>query len=187
MCIRDRLETDHIRAAPKGAGCYKVGSNYGPTISVGEQAAKKGFQQILWLYENQLTEIGTSNLFMFWKNKKGEDELVTPQLDEQLILPGVTRDSILQLAKQMNRFKVTEKKITVEDTIEAFEQGRVKEVFASGTAVIVGPVKSMTYKGKKYSIKVDEKINAGPLTKEFYDKIIAIQYGKVEHPWSVIA
>ena len=75
----------------------------------------------------------------------------------------------------MKRFKVTEKKITVEETIEALEQGRIKEVFASGTAVIVGPVKSLTYDGKKYNVKVDEKINAGPLTKEIYDKIIAIQ------------
>ena len=75
----------------------------------------------------------------------------------------------------MNRFKVTEKKITVEETIEALEQGRIKEVFASGTAVIVGPVKSLTYDNKTYNVKIDEKLNAGPLTKEFYDKIIAIQ------------
>ena len=81
----------------------------------------------------------------------------------------------MQWLKKMKMNKNKSKKNLVEETIEALEQGRIKEVFASGTAVIVGPVKSLTYDNKTYNVKIDEKLNAGPLTKEFYDKIIAIQ------------
>ena len=78
---------------------------------------------------------------------KGQKELITPPLDGT-ILPGVTRDSILQLAKQWKEFKVVEKKFTIHDVMEAVEQKRVLEAFGAGTAAVVSPVKLIGYRGK---------------------------------------
>eukprot|EP01017_Pseudomicrothorax_dubius_P003730 TRINITY_DN1059_c0_g1_i7.p1 TRINITY_DN1059_c0_g1~~TRINITY_DN1059_c0_g1_i7.p1 ORF type:complete len:299 (-),score=35.37 TRINITY_DN1059_c0_g1_i7:399-1295(-) len=85
---------DHIRAFPKGVGEYKLGSNYGPTIYSSKLAEAKGYNQVLWLVQGKVSEVGASNILIFWKNDQGEDELITPPLDGT-ILPGVTRDSIL--------------------------------------------------------------------------------------------
>jgi len=104
----------NIRAWPGGCGDYKVGGNYAPGILPQIKAANEGFQQNLWLFpqitkqgkvEHMLTEVGTMNLFIFWKNKEGRTELVTPPLDGT-ILPGVTRDCILQLTRKWGEFDV---------------------------------------------------------------------------------
>jgi branched-chain amino acid aminotransferase len=99
-------DNKYIRAFPGGVGNFKVGSNYGPTIFVGIEAQKKGCQQVLWLFgdEEYLTEAGTMNMFVVIKNDQGETELVTPPLDGT-ILEGVTRQSILDLARKWVIFK----------------------------------------------------------------------------------
>ena len=79
------------------------------------------------------------NIFCFWKNEKGEDELITPPLDGT-ILPGITRDSILNLARGFKEFKVTEKVFKIQEVIQAVEEGRLYEIFGSGTAALVSPV-----------------------------------------------
>jgi branched-chain amino acid aminotransferase len=101
-------------------------SNYAPTILPQKLAAQKGYSQILWLLgkEGYVTEVGTMNQFFFWKNEYGDLELVTAPLDGT-ILPGITRDSILTLAKSWGEFKVSERKYTIHEVIEAVESGRV--------------------------------------------------------------
>jgi len=99
-----------VRAWPGGSGNIKIGGNYAPGIKYTAEINEKGYQQLLWLTNDYVTEVGTMNFFVFWTNKQGETELITPPLDST-ILEGVTRDSILQLAKQWGEFKVTEKKI----------------------------------------------------------------------------
>uniref|UniRef100_A0A672LC86 Branched-chain-amino-acid aminotransferase n=1 Tax=Sinocyclocheilus grahami TaxID=75366 RepID=A0A672LC86_SINGR len=96
----------YVRAWRGGVGEYKMGGNYGPTIAVQSEAAKQKCQQVLWLYgENEeITEVGTMNLFIYWTTEKGEKELVTPPLDG-IILPGVTRQSLLDLAREWVRNK----------------------------------------------------------------------------------
>ncbi|XP_049648681.1 LOW QUALITY PROTEIN: branched-chain-amino-acid aminotransferase, mitochondrial-like [Accipiter gentilis] len=91
----------YTRAWPGGAGHCKLGGNYGPTIALQRAAQAQGCQQVLWLHgpERLLTEVGTMNLFVFWHREDGEPELVTPPLDG-LILPGVTRRSLLELARE---------------------------------------------------------------------------------------
>ena len=84
------------------------------------------------------------NFFVFWKNEQGEDELITPPLDG-VILPGVTRDSILTLAKEMNQFKVSVKPFKIQELAKACKEGRVYEAFGAGTAAIVSPVQSILY------------------------------------------
>jgi len=92
------------------------------------EADKKGYSQILWILDGKVTEVGTMNVFFFWKNKKGEKELITPSLDSAggIILPGVTRKSILELARHWNEFKVTEADVEMEDVMQALAEGRVR-------------------------------------------------------------
>lgn len=91
-------DTKSIRSAPKGTGIYKLGGNYGPTISRTTEAEKKGHQQVLWLFGDNIVEVGSSNIFFVFKDKSGQIEIATPEI-EDLVLPGVTRDSILELLR----------------------------------------------------------------------------------------
>ena len=128
------------------------------------------------------------NYFMFWKNSAGEKELVTPPLDG-IILPGVTRDSILSLAKEWNEFKVVERPISMSEVTQAIQEGRILEMFGSGTAAIVSPIKCIHYDGKNLDIPLDPNdptSQVGPLTKRFADTILGIQYGEIPHKWSVV-
>ena len=117
-----------------------MGANYGPSLVATSEATKNGYSQILWLYgdEGYCTEAGTSNFFVVWKNKKtGRTELVTAPLDDKLILDGVTRASVIELAKERlsDELDVVERKHTILDLIEAGNEGRLVECFVAGTAV----------------------------------------------------
>lgn len=124
--------SDKVRAWPGGTGDAKVGGNYAPCIRPQLDANKEGYQQNLWLFgpDHQLTEVGTMNCFIYWKNEQGETELVTPPLDGS-ILPGVTRDSILALTRQWGEFKVSERKVTMQDLLKADKDGRIIEMFGT--------------------------------------------------------
>ncbi|KAI7878940.1 branched-chain amino acid aminotransferase II [Lichtheimia hyalospora FSU 10163] len=185
-----KATTEYVRAWPRGTGDSKIGGNYAVGLLPQLLAAKKGFQQNLWLFgdDHQLTEVGAMNLFILWKNAQGETELVTPPLDGA-ILPGVTRDSILSLAREWGEFKVSERKLTMPELRDAVKENRVKEVFGAGTACIVSPVKMIEYQGEELNIPLDPNDStsqAGPITKRINKAIMDIQYGEVEHPWSVL-
>jgi branched-chain amino acid aminotransferase len=132
------------------------------------------------------------NQFWYWKSAvDGQPELVTAPLDGT-ILPGVTRDSIIQLAKSWG-IRVREEQYTIYDVISAIKDGRMIESFGSGTAAIVSPVKAVGFDGVDYDIpldKDDKEAQAGPLTQRIADTIMGIQYGKVTNDtfadWSVI-
>lgn len=188
--VRLWAETENVRAWPGGVGAAKVGGNYAPTIRVQAAGAKKGYSQVLWLFgaEKQVTEVGTMNFFVLWKRKDGEKELITAPLDGT-ILPGVTRQSILDLARTWGEFKVTEGKFSIHELIAAVKEGRLIEAFGAGTAAVVSPVKCINFEGKDYDIPLNPanpSAGAGPLTQRVWDSLSAIQYGKVEHPWSVV-
>ena len=102
------------------------------------------------------------NFFLFWKNEKGEDELITPPLDGT-ILPGVTRDSILTLCKEKNEFKVTTKPFKIQEVMKACREKRVYEAFGAGTAAIVSPVCEFIYEGEKFEIPIEKEKGAGKL------------------------
>lgn len=206
--VKLKATTEYVRAWPRGTGDAKIGGNYAPGLLPQLLAARQGYQQNLWLFggnvylserkttklitissdDHQLTEVGAMNLFILWKNEQNELELITPPLDGA-ILPGVTRDSILSLARSWNEFKVTEGKVTMPQLRDAVKAGRVLEMFGAGTACIVSPIKVIEYLGEDLQIPLDPKdpnSQAGPYTKRFNDAIMDIQYGEVEHPWSVV-
>ncbi|XP_026277825.1 branched-chain-amino-acid aminotransferase, cytosolic [Frankliniella occidentalis] len=177
-------DPQYTRAFPGGCGDRKMGSNYAPTIHVQHEANLRGYQQVLWLYgpEEQLTEVGTMNIFVLLINDEGELELVTPNLDG-LILPGVTRMSILELTRGWNEFKVSERKITMGEMIHSMNENRLVEMFGAGTACIVSPVASIHY--KDMTIKIPTGSQENPLYRRLERALTSIQYGRVEHPWAV--
>ncbi len=130
---------DMIRAWVGGFGYAKVGANYGPSLLATNEARERGFGQILWLYgpEGYCTEAGASNFFVVWRSKEGRLEMVTAPLDDKLILDGVTRRSVVQLARERlaGEVEVVERKYTIEEVLEADREGRIVEAFAAGTAV----------------------------------------------------
>nr|XP_060636450.1 branched-chain-amino-acid aminotransferase, mitochondrial [Anolis sagrei ordinatus] len=173
-----------VRAWVGGVGDSKLGGNYGPTIYVQNEASKEGCQQVLWLYgdDHQITEVGTMNIFVFWKNQQGDLELVTPPLNG-IILPGVIRRSLLDLAQKWGEFKVSERIITMGDLIKGLEENRVKEMFGSGTACVVCPVNRILYQGKNYHIPTME--NGPEIAKRFLKELTDIQYGRVASDWTL--
>jgi branched-chain amino acid aminotransferase len=188
--VRLLATTEYVRAWPRGTGEAKIGGNYAPGLLPQRLAAQQGYQQNLWLFgeQHQLTEVGTMNLFMLLKNDNGDLELVTPPLDGS-ILPGVTRDSIISLAKEWKEFEVKERTMTMPELRDLAKAGRVVEMFGAGTACVVSPIKEIGYMGEDIKIPLDPKDptnQAGPYTRRFNDAINAIQYGEVEHPWSVV-
>ncbi|KAM3863700.1 branched-chain-amino-acid aminotransferase, cytosolic-like isoform 2-T2 [Diretmus argenteus] len=172
-----------VRAWRGGVGAYKMGGNYGPTIAVQNEAVQKGCQQVLWLYgeKEEITEVGTMNLFIYWTNENGERELLTPPLDG-IILPGVTRQSLLDLARAWGEFKVTERTMEMKELLAALDSGKILEVFGAGTACVVCPVGSLLYKGKTHQIPTMQ--NGPDLAKRFYKELTDIQYGRVASEWA---
>ncbi|XP_043259496.1 branched-chain-amino-acid aminotransferase, cytosolic isoform X1 [Colletes gigas] len=176
----------YTRAWPGGCGNYKVGSNYGPTIYVQREAIEKGLQQVLWLYgeNNEVTEAGTMNIFMICINDDGEKELITPSLSNGLILPGVTRNSILAIAREWNEFKVTERTFCMNEVCQLLSENRLLELFGAGTACIISPISYIEFNGRPLHIPTLE--HSEPLYKKFLKQLTDIQYGVIpDHPWAI--
>ncbi|KAE8593979.1 hypothetical protein XENTR_v10019394 [Xenopus tropicalis] len=178
-------DPQYVRAWIGGVGNCKLGGNYGPTIFVQNEAVKVGCQQVLWLYgdDHKVTEAGTMNFFMYWINEHQEVELLTPPLDG-LILPGVTRQSLLDLARKWGDFKVSERSVTMSEVIKGLQENRVKEVFGAGTACVVCPIKSILYQGTNYALPTME--NGPDVAKRFLNELTDIQYGRTPSDWSYL-
>ena len=121
-----------------------------------EIAAKHNCHQALWLYgpEEEITEVGAMNIFALFRKKSGELELVTPSLESGLILPGVTRRSVLELAREWEGVEVTERKMTLKEILNGAQDGSLVEMFGTGTAAIVSPVGNIFYRGKMVPLPV---------------------------------
>ncbi|KAF2496258.1 branched-chain-amino-acid aminotransferase [Lophium mytilinum] len=185
--------TDYaVRAWPGGVGDKKLGANYAPCIVPQMQAASRGFHQNLWLFgeEEYVTEVGTMNLFAAIKNKEtGQKELLTAPLDGT-ILEGVTRDSVLGLARERlepQGWKVDERKFTMQEVSDASDEGRLLEIFGSGTAAVVSPVRKISWKGRLVECGLEDNQEAGPIAQQMKDWMEEIQYGdkgSEDHHWS---
>lgn len=130
---------DTVRAWPGGFGFAKVGANYGPSLIAQDEARGRGFNQVLWLLgkDCDVTEAGASNFFVVWRTREGRVQLVTAPLGDKIILDGVTRRSVIELARERlaEDIEVVERTYTMYEVEEAVEQGRLLEAFAAGTAV----------------------------------------------------
>ncbi|MDR1620171.1 MAG: branched-chain amino acid aminotransferase [Clostridiales bacterium] len=178
--IRIYVEDKYVRAVNGGTGYAKTGGNYAASLKAAGEAEKKGYEQVLWLdgvSREYVEEVGSMNM-MYIVN----DTLLTAALEGN-ILSGITRMSILTLAKDMG-IKVEERKISITELLEADAGGKLQEAFGTGTAAVVSPVGELTYKDK--TIKVNNG-QIGPITQKFYDTLTGIQYGKLpdKYNWMV--
>ncbi|KAI9734877.1 MAG: Mitochondrial branched-chain amino acid (BCAA) aminotransferase [Cirrosporium novae-zelandiae] len=180
--------TSAVRAWPGGVGDKKLGANYAPCVVPQIEAAKRGFHQNLWLFgeEGYVTEVGTMNFFVAIKDKKtGKKQLLTAPLDGT-ILEGVTRLSVLGLARERlapEGWEIIERKYTMSEVSEAAKEGRLIEAFGAGTAATVSPVRNISWNGKLVNCGLKDGEEAGEIAMRMKNWIDAIQYGDEEHPW----
>jgi branched-chain amino acid aminotransferase len=170
------VSEDYVRAVRGGVGNCKNAGNYAASLYASQKAKEMGYTQVLWLdaiERKYVEEVGTSNAFFVIG-----DELLTPPLSGS-ILPGVTRDSVIALARSWG-VKVTERAPAMSEIISGIAERSVKEAFASGTAAIVSPIGQIYYQGKEHVINGGK---TGALTERLYKEILQIQYGEKSDPF----
>lgn len=175
------VEDEYVRAVKGGTGFTKCGGNYAASIAAQVKAEQHGYTQVLWLdgvHRKYVEEVGAMNI-MFLIN----DTVVTAKCDGS-VLPGVTRDSILQILKDWG-YTVEERDLSIDELMEAGRTGALKEAWGTGTAAVISPVGELCYKGEKITIN---NFKTGVLTQKLYDTLTGIQWGKIEdkHDWSRI-
>ena len=146
--LKVKIEQKYVRAAVGGTGYAKVAGNYAASLLPAQEALKEGYQQLIWtdsIHHERIEESGTMNL-MFIIN----GAIVTPMTGET-ILSGITRDSILTIARDWG-VRVEERDITVAEIIEGIEKGSVTEAFGTGTAATITHIKAIGYNGKDYHL-----------------------------------
>jgi len=164
---------NHVRAVRGGVGEAKTPGNYAASLYAGEQAHKQGYTQVLWLdgiEQEYIEEVGAMNIFFVIKG-----ELITPMLTGS-ILPGITRDSVINLAKMWG-IKVSERKIGISEVIDVHAAGELDEIFGSGTAAVISPVGEIKYGDTVLTVSNGK---VGAMAKKFYKELTDIQYGKTK-------
>ena len=171
------VSDEHVRAVKGGVGNVKTAGNYAASLYTSELAKKAGYTQVLWLdacEHKYVEEVGTSNIFF-----KIGDQLITPPL-EGSILGGITRDSVLKLAASWG-VETVERRITIDEVIEATKDGSLQEAFGTGTAAVISPVGELYYRETPYAINGGK---TGELSRRLFDELQAIQAGRAEDPFS---
>jgi branched-chain amino acid aminotransferase len=166
-------EQSYTRSAPGGIGYAKTAGNYGASLYPAREGQEKGYQQVLWLdgvEHRYVEEVGSMNIFF-----RFADRIVTPDL-HGTILPGITRDSVIQLLKHAGH-QVEERRISIDEVLQGAQNGTLREVFGAGTAAIIVPVGAIAYEDRAQSIANGE---AGEMTRWLYDQITGIQHGDVQ-------
>lgn len=166
------VENEYVRAVRGGFGFAKTAGNYAGSLKGQSKAQKLGYSQSLWLdgvEQKYIEEGGAMNIFF-----KIDGKFVTPELNGS-ILPGITRDSVIKLLRSLGE-TVEERKLPLTEVYEAYDNGKLEEVFLSGTAAVIAPVGELFDGTKK--LEITDK--AGEWTSKIYDLLTGIQLGKVE-------
>jgi branched-chain amino acid aminotransferase len=169
----------YVRAVPGGVGDAKTAGNYAASIMAAVEAQKQGYTQVLWLdavHRKYVEEVGTMNIFFMVDNT-----LVTPPLSGS-ILPGITRDSVLRLTRDWG-VSVAERAITIDEVVQANAEGRLQEIFGTGTAAVISPVGSLHYQDRDHEVNEGR---TGPLAQRLFTELQAIQYGEQQDPYNWI-
>lgn len=170
------------RAALGGTGHVKAAANYAQSLYAAKKAQEKGYKQIMWLdfkEHKYVDEVGTMNMMFVI-----DGTLITPTLEQGTILNGITRDSVLTLARDLG-WKVEERRIALEEIVEASKNGKLDDCFGTGTAATIAPVGRIGRDdGDDIVINGGE---VGPFAKKMYEQLLGIQYGKLEdkYGWTV--
>lgn len=177
--VKIMIESEDVRAVKGGTGAVKCGGNYAASNRAGEKAARKGYSQVLWLdgvHRKYIEEVGAMNV-MF----KIDGEIVTPELTGS-ILPGITRKSCIEVLKNMG-YKVNERRISIDELVEALETGRLEEAWGCGTAAVISPIGRFYYNDNEYDVNAGK---IGEVSKKLYDTLTGIQWGKLDDPYGWI-
>ena len=174
------IEDEYVRAVRGGIGFAKTGGNYAASLIAQQKAHDAGYSQVLWLdgvERKYIEEVGAMNIFF-----KIAGKVVTPSLNGS-ILPGITRNSVIQVCKDWG-YEVEERKISADELLEAQANGTLEEVFGTGTAAVISPVGKLRYQDDVMTINGGE---IGELSQKLYDTITGIQLGKLpdERGWRV--
>ncbi len=175
------IEDDYVRAVKGGIGFAKTGGNYAASLAAQEKAHADGYSQVLWLdgvERKYIEEVGAMNIFF-----KINGVVTTPMLNGS-ILPGITRNSVLAICRHWG-LPVEERRISVDELLEAQANGTLEEVWGTGTAAVISPVGKLRYKDTVMTIS-DGGI--GELSQKLYDNVTGIQWGKIEDElgWTVV-
>ena len=178
--VKIYVEDEYVRAVRGGIGFSKTPGNYAASIKAQDEAEKKGYTQVLWLdgvERKYVEEVGTMNVFF-----RIGDEVITPSLQGS-ILAGITRDSVINVLKHWG-VKVTERRISIEELFDAYDNGTLVEAFGSGTAAVISPIGQLIWEDRKITLSGGE---IGEISQKLYDTITGIQSGKLEDPfgWAV--
>ena len=176
------ISDDYVRAAPGGTGFAKCAGNYAASLVAQHQAKGEGCDQVVWLdavTRNYIEEMGGMNMFFVYQ-ENGVTTIATPELTGTL-LPGITRDSLLQLARELG-YRAEERKITVDEWRAAIKSGRMTEVFACGTAAVITPVGHVKSTRGEWSINKGE---TGPVAARLREALLNLQHGLAPdtHGW----
>lgn len=170
--VKIYVESKYVRAVRGGMGYTKTGGNYAASLIGQDEAHKEGYSQVLWLdgvEQKYIEEVGAMNIFFIV-----DGEVITPALQGS-ILPGITRKSVIELCKSWG-MKVTERRISIAEIAEAYDAGKLDEVFGTGTAAVISPVGHLKYGDKIMEIN-DNKI--GTVSQKIYDTMTGMQWGKI--------
>jgi len=178
--VKILVTDEYVRAVRKGLGDCKTPANYAASLMAGQTAIKKGFTQVLWLdgvEQKYIEEVGTMNIFINLKN-----EIVTPKLNGS-ILPGITRRSVIEILKEWN-MNIVERNISINEVVDAYDNGELVGVFGTGTAAIISPVGWLTFKDKQMTLNDGQP---GELDKKLFEELTSIHYGLKEdtHNWLI--
>ena len=168
-----KIEQKYARSVVGGTGFAKAAGNYAAAFAPTKKVQNEGFTQILWtdaISHEYIEECGTMNI-MF----RVDDKIITPKLSES-ILGGITRDSIITIAKQKG-IEVEERRISVSEIIKYYKNGRLKEAFGVGTAVTINPIDSITFKNTVINI---EELSQDSYATVLKNELLGIQYGKIK-------
>lgn len=171
--VKIYIEQKYVRAVKGGIGFAKTAGNYAASLKAQDEAEHVGYTQVLWLdgvERKYIEEVGTMNVFFVIG-----DEVVTPEINGS-ILSGITRMSSIELLKSWG-YKVTERKISIDEVYEAHANGQLKEAFGTGTAAVISPIGNFMWEGKEITVG-DGGI--GEISQKLYDAITGIQSGKIE-------
>lgn len=171
--MRIYAEEKYVRAVPGGVGFAKNAGNYGSSLYPTAEAKRKGYDQVLWMdaFEHKyVQECGTMNVFFII-----DDTAITPSLTEGTILAGVTRDSVIELMKEMG-LKVEERRLGIDEIIETYKKGTLREVFGTGTAATISPIKELAY--KDFVMKFD--VDSWKIVPEIKSRMSSIKEGNAE-------
>jgi len=179
--IKIYVEPKYVRAVKGGVGEAKTGGNYAATLYAMDKAFELGCSQVMWLdavEHKYIEEVGTMNQFFVL------DDVIYTAPIEGTILKGVTRESVITLAKDKG-YKVKEEFLSIDTVLEAINSGNLSEAFGAGTAASIAPVGELYYKDKVYKINNNE---VGPISKDLYQTLTGIQYGRIDDPygWNVV-